>query len=524
MNKRVEYLFFILSVILHVKCDQNTKLDPVRDQLELYRQNVKGKQNFTTLFNGSPVDARDKITLNNDNLFDNRFFVEAITHINRQNIPERIVHGRGAGAFGYFEVTNSIANVCRADFLDTVGKKTPVAVRFSLTTYGGEGSDTAARVPRGFAIKFYTETGNFDIPGLNTPIFVLNDPIKFIPFRRTQFRNPATNIRDSNMVWDYITTNPESISVFLIILGDSGIPKGYRHMEGFGIHTYQVHNKKGEVFFLKWILTPDAGVASLTDEEANKLNAADPDSFTRDLYEAIGCGKKVSWTVSVQILTKEDVKKAKIDVFDITVRLPTKLYPLVPVGKLVLNKNPLNYFSEIEQLAFCPGNLVRGIDGGVDKVFQARKFSYRDAQMYRLGVNFNNINVNAPDFDHSTYFRDGRAPTLNTGNDSPNYFENSFNGTIWDYEPKRPKLYKVKDKKPNNTAQATEIYNEMSKAEQGRLVTNIVNSLSLAETFIQNKAVKLFTEVDPDLGKSVSNELNKIEKKSSCDGLFSDSK
>lgn len=453
---------------------------------------------------GAPIEYKDAtVTLNNPLLF-NEYFMDSLTHLVRERIPERLVHAKAAGAFGFFEVTHDITDICKAKLFSKVGKKTPVAVRFSPVVVERGGIDTS-RDARGFAIKFYTEDGNFDIAGFNTPIYVYKDPLLFTAFVRTQKRNPATNLIDGNMLWDYLTLRPEGLYMFLLVFGDRGIPDGYRHMPGFGIHTYQVVNEHGESTFIRFHFIPDAGIKNLRSEEARQIAALDPDYATRDLYNAIANGNPPSWTVSIQVLTLHDVKNAGFDVFDVTKALPLDDYPLRPLGRFVLNKNPINYFAEIEQLAFSPSTLVPGILGAPDKVFEARRMAYRDAQYYRLGANFNRIPVNCPiQTKVLAYNRDGRPPVKDNDRDIPNYFPNTFNGPQPYKDVKRPQLLEIYQDQPNNFDQARELYTEeMTKDERSRLVANILFSLGGVAQNLQDRAVKLFTVIHPDLGNRI---------------------
>lgn len=453
---------------------------------------------------GAPIEYKEAtVTLNNPLLF-NEYFMDSLTHLVRERIPERLVHAKAAGAFGFFEVTHDITDICKAKLFSNVGKKTPVAVRFSPVVVERGGIDTS-RDARGFAIKFYTEDGNFDIAGFNTPIYVYKDPLLFTAFVRTQKRNPATNLIDGNMLWDYLTLRPEGLYMFLLVFGDRGIPDGYRHMPGFGIHTYQVVNEHGESTFIRFHFIPDAGIKNLRSEEARQIAALDPDYATRDLYNAIANGNPPSWTVSIQVLTLHDVKNAGFDVFDVTKALPLDDYPLRPLGRFVLNKNPINYFAEIEQLAFSPSTLVPGILGAPDKVFEARRMAYRDAQYYRLGANFNRIPVNCPiQTKVLAYNRDGRPPVKDNDRDIPNYFPNTFNGPQPYKDVKRPQLIEIYQDQPNNFDQARELYTEeMTKDERSRLVANILFSLGGVAQNLQDRAVKLFTVIHPDLGNRI---------------------
>ncbi|KAG6461880.1 hypothetical protein O3G_MSEX012918 [Manduca sexta] len=456
---------------------------------------------------GAPIEVTDTSTLNKNLIF-NEFFMDSLTHLVRERIPERLVHAKAGGAFGYFEVTHDITHICKAKMFSKIGKKTPMAARFSPVVVERGGTDTS-RDARGFALKFYTEDGNFDIVGFNTPMYVYKDPILFPTFVRAQKRNPATNLIDGNMLWDFLTLRPESLHMFLIVFGDRGIPDGYRHMPGFGIHTFEVSNEAGDKHFIRFHFIPDAGIKNLRSAEAAKISGIDPDYATRDLYNAIASGKFPSWTVKIQILTLDDVKNARIDVFDVTKVLPQDEYPLHPLGRFVLNKNPINYFAEIEQLAFNPANLVTGIQGGPDKVFEARRLAYRDAQYYRLGANFNNIPVNCPiQTKVFAYNRDGVAPVKDNQRDIPNYYPNTFNGPVPYKEEKHAELIQIYQDEANNFEQARELYiNEMTKDERSRLVENVLYSLGGAIQSLQDRAVKFFTLIHSDLGSRIEQGL-----------------
>ncbi|XP_028027311.1 catalase-like [Bombyx mandarina] len=481
---------------------------PAAQQIVAFKQRTSGPIGIMTTSAGSPIELKDASSTLNSNLIFNEYFMDSLTHIVRERIPERLVHAKAGGAFGYFEVTHDITNICKAKLFTKIGKKTPVAARFSPAVVERGGTDTS-RDARGFAIKFYTEDGNFDIVGFNTPMYSYKDPLLFSAFVRAQKRNPATNLLDGNTLWDFLTLHPESLHIFLLVFGDRGIPDGYRHMPGFGIHTYQVVNECGEKHFVRFHFIPDAGIKNLNSKRAQKISGIDPDYATRDLYNAIGKGKFPSWSVSIQILTLDDVKNAKFDVFDVTKVLPQDEFPLKPLGRLVLNKNPTNYFAEIEQLAYSPANLVPGILGGPDKVFEARRLAYRDAQYYRLGANFNKISVNCPIQNHVlAYNRDGRPPVKDNGKDTPNYYPNTFNGPVPYKDENRVDLIEIYQDDPNNFDQARELYmNEMTKGERSRLVENILYSLGGVIEELQDRAVKLFTIIHPDLGYRISQGL-----------------
>ncbi|CAG4976650.1 unnamed protein product [Colias eurytheme] len=484
----------------------SAKSDPGQ-QIILFKEKTSGPIGIMTTSAGAPIEYKDTNTLNTRLIF-NEFFMDSLTHLVRERIPERIVHAVAGGAFGYFEVTHDITHICKAKLFSRVGKKTPIAARFSPVVVERGGSDTS-RDARGFAVKFYTEDGNFDIVGFNTPMYVYNDPILFPTFVRSQKKNPATNLYDANTLWDFLTLRPESFHMFLLVFGDRGIPDGYHHMPGFGIHTFEVVNEHGEKHFIRFHFMPDAGIKNLRTEEARKISAEDADYNTRTLYRSIANGDFPSWSVSIQVLTLDDVKNARINVFDVTKVLPLDEYPLRPLGKMVLNKNAVNYFAEIEQLAFNPANLVPGILGGPDKVFEARRLAYRDAQYYRLGANFNRIPVNCPiQSKNLAYNRDGKPPVKDNGKDTPNYYPNSFNGPVPYEDHKRGELLRIYEEDANNFEQATELYvNEITTEERSRLVENVLYSLGPAAKFLQERAVKIFYIIHPDLGSRIEQGL-----------------
>ncbi|KOB70646.1 Catalase [Operophtera brumata] len=494
----------VLILMLKMVISKKEELAPAAQQIVNFKQKTKGPIGVMKTSGGAPIEYHDANNTLDKPLYLNEYYIDSITHFVREKRPERIVHAKAAGAFGYFKVTHDISDICKASLFSAVGKKTPVAARFSLANTE---TDTS-RDARGFAIKFYTEEGNFDIAGLNFPMFAFKDPLLFTTFARTQTRNPATNLIDGNMMWDFLTLNPESFYIFLLIFGSRGIPDGYRHMPGYSIHTYELVNKFGGKSFARFHFIPDAGIKNLLTEQAMEINGVDPDYATRDLYNAIGRGDFPGWTLKIQVLSLEDVKCAGFDVFDVTKVLPLDKYPLRPVGKLCLDRNPVNYIAQIGQLAYSPANLVPGIHGAPDKVFEARRLAYRDAQYYRLGANFNKIPVNCP--MHSkpmTYNRNGRPPVDDNGRDIPNYYPNSFNGPAPYIDSKRTELIKIYQDKPNNFEQATELYtNGMTKEERCRLVKNVLYSLASAIQELQDKAVKIFSMIHPDLGRRIQQE------------------
>lgn len=356
---------------------------------------------------------------------------EKMAHFNRERIPERVVHAKGAGAYGTFTVTNDISAYTRAKVFNTIGKQTRLFLRFS--TVGGEkGSPDSERDPRGFAVKFYTEDGNWDLVGNNTPVFFIKDPKKFSDFIHTQKRDPRTNCKSATMVWDFWSLNPESLHQVMILMTDRGTPFSYRHMHGFGSHTYSFINKNSERFYVKFHFKTQQGIRNFTDAEATAMKGTDPDQAQRDLVEAIDRGDFPKWTLKVQIMPEAEAKEYRWNPFDVTKIWPHADYPLIEVGVLELNKIPDNYFADVEQSAFAPSHVVDGISYSPDKMLQGRLLSYPDAHRYRLGVNYEQLPVNRCPYAVNNYQRDGAMRMDGNGGSSPNYFPNSFDNVAPD--------------------------------------------------------------------------------------------
>ncbi|XP_066151509.1 catalase [Euwallacea fornicatus] len=478
--------------------------------------NAKGERSTTA--HGTPIvvkDATQTVGPGGPILLQDAHFIEEMAHFNRERIPERVVHAKGAGAFGYFEVTHDITNYCAAKIFNTIGKRTPVAVRFS--TVGGEaGSADTARDPRGFAMKFYTEDGIWDLVGNNTPIFFIKDPILFSSFIHTQKRNPQTHLKDPDMMWDFHTLRPESIHQFMFLFGDRGTPDGYRHMNGYGSHTFKLINNRGEYVYCKFHFKTDQGIKNLSAAKAEELAGTDPDYSIRDLFNAIANNNFPSWSVYIQVMTTEQATRTRYNPFDLTKVWPHSVYPLIPVGKMVLNRNPENYFAEVEQIAFNPAHMVPGIQPSPDRMLQGRLFTYGDTHRYRLGPNYLQIPVNCP-YKVSNYQRDGFMALNNQGS-APNYHPNSFSGP--EADPNVKVLYE-----PFPVTGNIDRYDEPVKDEdfeqpgifwrkvldegaKARLIENIAGNLKLASDFIQERAVKNYTRVDKNMGAQLAEALN----------------
>ncbi|MEV4437977.1 catalase [Streptomyces sp. NPDC049577] len=459
---------------------------------------VADNQNSETAGLGGPVLIQDQLLL------------EKLAHFNRERIPERVVHARGAGAYGTFTVTRDVTQWTRAKFLSEVGKQTETFLRFS-TVAGNLGAADAVRDPRGFALKFYTEEGNYDLVGNNTPIFFIKDAIKFPDFIHTQKRDPYTGSTEADNVWDFWGLSPESTHQVTWLFGDRGIPASYRHMDGFGSHTYQWNNEAGEVFWVKYHFKTDQGIKNLTQDEANKLAGEDPDSHQRDLREAIERGEFPTWTVQVQIMPAADAATYRFNPFDLTKVWPHADYPPIEIGKLELNRNPENVFAEVEQAAFSPAHFVPGIGPSPDKMLQGRLFAYSDAHRYRVGINADHLPVNRPRATVArTYGRDGYAYDGRHGR-AKNYEPNSFGGPaetgrpLWQSSPVTGQTGNTEapsHAEDNDFVQAGNLYRLMSEEEKGRLIGNLAGFIAkVSRDDIVERAIDNFRQADPDYGK-----------------------
>lgn len=351
--------------------------------------------------------------------------LEKLAHFNHERIPERVVHAKGAGAKGYFQLTKDMSAYTKAAIFSGAGKKTPMIARFSQVA-GEAGYPDTYRDVRGFALKFYTEEGNYDIVGNNTPVFFVNDPLKFPDFIHSQKRDPRTHARSQDMQWDFWSLSPESVHQVTILMSDRGIPASYRMMHGYGSHTFKWVNTAGEQFWVKYHFKTNQGVHNLSNELAAELAGKDTDYLQNDLFDAIETGDHPSWTVAVQLVPYEAGLNYPQDIFDVTKVISQKDYPLIGIGQMVLDENPTNNFEDIEELAFSPANLVPGIEASPDKLLQGRLFGYKDAERYRLGANYEQLPVNRPKVPVHNYERDGiMAQNQETG---VNYEPNSEDG------------------------------------------------------------------------------------------------
>ena len=478
----------------------------------------KEKHTYTTGF-GAPVENdQNSKTAGNPGpvLIQDVHLLEKLGHFNRERIPERVVHAKGAGAHGYFEVTADVTKYTRANFLSEIGKRTDVFARFS--TVGGEkGSADAARDPRGFALKFYTEEGNYDMVGNNTPIFFIRDPLKFPDFIHTQKRHPGTNLKDADMFWDFLSLTPESNHQVTILFSDRGTPATFRHMNGYSSHTYKWYNQKSEYYWVKYHFKTEQGIRNLNLDESTEMSGRNPDHATRDLYQAINRGEFPSWRLEVQIMTTEQARDYRFDPFDVTKVWFHADFPPITIGRLVLNRNPENYFAEVEQAAFSPANFVPGIAASPDKMLQGRLFAYHDAHLHRLGPNYHLLPINRPKSAMvNNYQRDGFMTVGDNGKDTPNYYPNSFGGPEPDpgmSEPpfdvsgqaaRHPYIH------PNDDFfQAGELYRRvMNDEDREHLVGNITTHLGNAQKRIQLRQSAIFYKADQEYGERVARGLD----------------
>ncbi|HCD13743.1 MULTISPECIES: catalase KatB [Shewanella] len=483
------------------------------------------QKQYITSQSGAPI-ADDQNSLSAGErgplLLQDWHLIEKLAHFNRERIPERVVHAKGTGVYGTFTVTNDMSQYTIAEHFQGVGTQTEAFVRFS--TVGGEmGSADAERDPRGFGVRFYTKRGNHDIVGNNTPTFFLRDGIKFPDFIHTQKRNPHTNLKDPQAMWDFWSLNPESLHQVTVLMSDRGIPANYRQMHGFGSHTFSFWNAKGERFWVKFHFKTEQGIANLTEEQAAKVKGIDPDHAQRDMVAAIQDGNFPRWKLKVQIMPEADANTYHINPFDLTKVWPHKDYPLIEVGILELNRLPQNYFAEVEQVALAPSNLVPGVGASPDKMLQARLFAYADAQRYRIGANYNQLPVNCPHATQANHHQRAGAMAgaqcpyhgSQTGGDaSANYGPNSQPSGLQDAtEFKEPPLRldgeadRYSRYGQDDYTQAGNLYRLLPEEEKARLISNICGTLSQATQDVQQRMIGHFSQADADYGRRVQEML-----------------
>jgi len=446
---------------------------------------------------------------------------EKMAHFNRERIPERVVHAKGSGAYGTFTVTHDISKYTRAKVFNAIGKETKVFLRFS--TVGGEkGSADTERDPRGFAIKFYTEEGNWDLVGNNTPVFFIKDPKKFGDFIHTQKRDPYTNCKSATMMWDFWSLNPESLHQVTILMSDRGTPYGYRHMDGFGSHTFSLINADNERFWVKFHFKTQQGIKNFTDEEAGMMRGKAPDFAQHDLLTSIDNGDFPKWSLKIQVMPEADAKTYHINPFDLTKVWPHSDYPLIDVGVLELNENPDNYFAHVEQAAFAPAHVVDGIGYSPDKMLQGRILSYPDAHRHRLGGNYEQIPVNRCPFEANNYQRDGQMRVDGNHGSKPNYFPNSFDDIQADPSYKEPAwdlgnvtadwYDRNAEGENDHYTQPGNLYRLMSDEAKHDLIKNITNSMSGIDgpkrDIIINRQLCHWFRADMGLGMAIAKGLD----------------
>ena len=443
------------------------------------------------------------------------WYLEKLAHFDREVIPERRMHAKGSGAFGTFTVTNDITKYTKAKIFSAVGKQTELFSRMS-TVAGERGAADAERDIRGFALKFYTEEGNWDLVGNNTPVFFLRDPLKFPDLNHAVKRDPRTNLRSALNNWDFWTSLPEALHQVTIVMSDRGIPASYRHMHGFGSHTFSLINAQNERFWVKFHWRTRQGIQNWTDTESEAAIGKCRETHQRDLYEAIERGDFPQWTMYVQVMPEKDAEKVPYHPFDLTKVWPHKDYPLIEVGVIELNRNPDNYFADVEQAAFNPANVVPGISFSPDKMLQGRLFSYGDAQRYRLGVNHHAIPVNAPKCPFHSYHRDGQMRVDGNYGSTRGYEPNSYGD--WQEQPdfREPPLaingaadhWNFREDDDDYYSQPRALFQLMKPDEQQRLFENTARAIGGAPKAIQLRHIGNCLKCDPAYGAGVAKALD----------------
>lgn len=497
--------------------------------------NSEGEDTLTTR-QGHPVaDNQNMRTVGSRGpaTLENYHFIEKITHFDRERVPERVVHARGAGAHGYFEAYGKvgdepISRYTRAKLFQEQGKRTPVFVRFSSVTHGGHSPETL-RDPRGFAVKFYTEDGNWDLVGNNLKIFFIRDAIKFPDLIHAFKPDPVTNRQDGERIFDFIMNTPEAVHMITFLFSPWGIPANYRQMQGSGVNTYKWVNAEGKAVLVKYHWEPKQGIKNLTQAEAEAIQGKNFNHATQDLYEAIEQGNFPEWELCVQIMSDDEHPELDFDPLDDTKLWPEDQFPFLPVGRMVLDKNPVNYFAEVEQAAFGTGVLVDGLDFSDDKMLQGRTLSYSDTQRYRVGANYLQLPINAPKKHVATNQRDGQMAFLVDlapgQNPHVNYEPSSLGGlkesqkSGTEYTPEvSGNLVRQKIERTHDFKQPGERYRMMEDWERDDLIKNLVNTLAPAAKHIQEGMIELFTKCDADYGRRVKEGLEQAARNPSGAG------
>ncbi|MEM7758808.1 MAG: catalase [Cyanobacteria bacterium P01_A01_bin.40] len=472
---------------------------------------VDNQQNLTNAA-GIPVSSNTvskSVGKQGPLLLEDYALLEKMAHFNRERIPERVVHAIGAGAYGTFTVTEDITKYTKAKIFSEVGKQTELFARFSTVAKSKGGSDIY-RDLRGFALKFYTEEGNWDMVGNNTPIFFMRDPMKFMDFIRSQKEHPQENWRHDQMWWDFWSLTPESIHQVLWLMGDRGAPMGWRHMNGYGSHTFSLINENNERIWVKFHFLTDQGNKFFTDEQWRKMQSVEPRWATKDLFQAIAEGNYPSWTMYIQTMTDEQAENFQWNPFDLTKVWPHGDFPLQKVGKFELNRNPENYFAEVEQSAFSPGNVPPGISWSPDRMLQARIMSYADAHRYRVGVNYDTVPVNKPHAtEANTPYRDGSLRTGDNNGSRINYNPSHEGYPQPNQRAETPSIHvsgmadRTELDSEDYYDQAQMYYEMLNKGEQERLYQNIAGSLGKSSSEVIKDQMQLFRNVSSELADQV---------------------
>ena len=442
------------------------------------------------------------------------WYLEKLAHFDREVIPERRMHAKGSGAFGTLTVTNDITQYTKASIFSEVGKQTELFVRFS-TVAGERGAADAERDIRGFAMKFYTDEGNWDLVGNNTPVFFMHDPLKFPDLNHVVKRDPKTNMHSAEANWDFWTLLPEALHQVTILMSERGLPYSYRHMHGFGSHTFSLINAANERYWVKFHLRTQQGIKNLTDEEAQEIVGRDRDSHQRDLFESIQNGDYPSWTMYVQVMPEADAAAYKFHPFDLTKVWLHSDYPLIEVGVMELNKNPENYFADVEQSAFNPANVVPGIGFSPDKMLQGRLFAYGDAQRYRLGVNHQMIPVNAPRCPFHSYHRDGQMRVDGNQGSTIGYEPNSHGEWQQQSEYAEPPLKISGDAEHRNYreddcdyyTQPGMLFRLMTPQQQKVLFANTARAMNGVSDMVKMRHIGNCLKADPAYGQGIADAL-----------------
>ncbi|BFT63472.1 catalase [Pseudomonas moorei] len=473
---------------------------------------------LTTAFGAPVVDNNNTQTAGprGPALLQDVWFLEKMAHFDREVIPERRMHAKGSGAHGTFTVTHDITRYTRAKMFSAVGKQTQMFTRFS-TVAGERGAADAERDIRGFAMKFYTEEGNWDLVGNNTPVFFIRDPLKFPDLNHAIKRDPRTGLRSANNNWDYWTSLPEALHQVTIVMSDRGIPASFRHMHGFGSHTFSFLNAANERFWVKFTLKTQQGIKNLSDAEAGQLISGDRETHQRDLYESIERGDFPRWTLYIQIMPENEAGSYHLNPFDLTKVWPHKDYPLIEVGVMELNRNADNFFAEVEQAAFNPGNVVPGISFSPDKMLQGRLFSYSDAQRYRLGVNHSQIPVNSAKCPVHSYHRDGTMRVDGNMGGAIPYDPNSYGEWIEQPEFAEPPLsiegaadhwnHRVDE---DYYSQPGDLFRLMTPEKQQLLFENTARAIKGASQMVVDRHISNCTKADPAYGAGVREAITRL--------------